>query len=95
MLFRRYEQTGSLQDLEAAIVHAEAAVEATPEDHPDKAAMLNNLGNMLIRRYERTGNLQDLEAAIVHAEAAVEATPEDHPDKAAMLNNLGDRKSVV
>ena len=50
--------------------------EATPEDHPDKAEWLNNLGVMLSSRYKRTGNLQDLEAA-------VEAKPEDHPSKAS------------
>ena len=49
-------------------------MEATPENPPDKAAMLKNL--------------QDLEAGIVHAESAVEPTPKDHPDKAATLNNL-------
>src|SRR5258706_7037 len=87
------EQTGGVQDLEAAIFHAEAAVEATPEDHQNKARRLNNLGSMLFHRYERTGNIRDLVAAIVHAEAAVEATPEDHPNKATMLTNLGNMLS--
>ncbi|KAF8418001.1 ankyrin repeat-containing domain protein, partial [Terfezia claveryi] len=72
-----------------AIARAEGAVEATPEDHPDRAAMLNNLGTHLSRRYERTGNMQDLKAAIATVKAAVEATSEDHPDRAAILNNLG------
>ena len=52
-------------------------MEATPEDHPDKAARLNSFGAFLGRRYQQTGNLQDLEAAIMHAEAAVDGTPED------------------
>ena len=39
-------------------------MKATPEDHPDRAGLLKNLGNSLISRYERTGNFQDLHLAI-------------------------------
>ena len=78
-----------MQDLEAAITRSEAAVQATPEDHPDRAGRLSNLGAHFSSRYERTGNMQDLEAAITRSEAAVQATPEDHPGRAAMLSNLG------
>ncbi|KAF8421686.1 hypothetical protein EV426DRAFT_536233 [Tirmania nivea] len=70
---RRYERTRNLQDLEAAInyavkqaaiSYAVAAVEATSEDHSDRARWLNILG---IR--------SDLKAAIRRAEAVVQATP--------------------
>ena len=43
-------RTGNLEDLEAAIIHAEAAVEATTEDSPDKAGWLKYLGNWLSSR---------------------------------------------
>ena len=36
-LGKRYEQTGNLADLDAAIEKFEEAVEATPEGHPDRA----------------------------------------------------------
>ncbi|RPB18035.1 hypothetical protein L211DRAFT_748680, partial [Terfezia boudieri ATCC MYA-4762] len=88
-----YERTGNLQDLETAIARSEAAVEGTPEDHPDRAKWLNNLGSYFNHRYQRTGNLQDLEVAIARADAAIEATPEDHPNQGTLLCNLGSHLS--
>jgi len=78
-----------LEYLDAAIARTEEALQATPEDHPDLAWRLNQLGIHLSSRYERTGNFRDLEAAIARAEAALEATPEDDPGRASWLNNLG------
>ncbi|KAK1992553.1 hypothetical protein LX36DRAFT_684839 [Colletotrichum falcatum] len=69
-----------MADLEEAIAIARQAVEATPEDHPDRAM-----------RFARTGVMEDLEEAIRIARQAVEATPEDHPDRPLLLNNLGAR----
>ncbi|RPB27039.1 hypothetical protein L211DRAFT_780416 [Terfezia boudieri ATCC MYA-4762] len=63
-LGRRYDQTGDLQELEAAISRSEAAVQAIPEGTPDQAAMLSNRGIYLKRRYERTGDHHSLEAAL-------------------------------
>jgi len=85
----RYERTGQLQDLEAGIALSEAAIEATPEGHPDRAGCLNNLGNRLSSRYRRTGDLQDLDTVIDISEAAIVATPEDRPDRVGLLSNLG------
>src|SRR5438046_267929 len=67
----------------------EQAVESIPDDHPDHAGGLNNLGNALQRRFKRTGSIEDLDRAIVTREQAVESTPDDHPDHAGMLSNLG------
>ncbi|RYP53061.1 hypothetical protein DL770_011005 [Monosporascus sp. CRB-9-2] len=67
------------------------AVNATPQDHPDRAGRLNNLGNQLGRRFERTGSMDDLNRAIDVADMAIDATPQDHPDRAAYLNNLGNQ----
>jgi len=87
----RYERTGDMADLEAAIRAVQQAINSTPEDHPDRAGKLNNLGNKLESRYKRTGGIADLEAAIQVAEQAVDSTPEDHPDRAGRLNNLGNK----
>ncbi|ROT37123.1 hypothetical protein SODALDRAFT_279961, partial [Sodiomyces alkalinus F11] len=90
MLQSRYERTGATADLEEAIGVARQAVEATPDNHPDRATCLNNLGNKLQSRYERTRATADLEEAIgVARQASVEATPDDHPNRAGWLNNLG------
>ncbi|KAF8419578.1 hypothetical protein EV426DRAFT_709805 [Tirmania nivea] len=72
---------------------SEAAVEATPDDHPDQAGLLNYLEINLGRRYARTGNLQDLEAAIVQSKLSLKATPEGHTNQTIILNNLGNRLS--
>jgi hypothetical protein len=42
----------------------EEAVASTPLNHSDRAARLNNLGNMLSDKYERTGNIEDERAAL-------------------------------
>ncbi|KAL9122176.1 MAG: hypothetical protein Q9187_001266 [Circinaria calcarea] len=80
-----------MTDLEVAIEIAREAVHATPEDHPDRAGLLNSLGNRLRDRYLRTGAMADLEEAIQTAREAVHATPKDHPSRAGRLNNLGIR----
>ncbi|KAI1322799.1 hypothetical protein F5Y16DRAFT_385466 [Xylariaceae sp. FL0255] len=71
-----------MTDLEEAIKIFQQAVDATPENYPDRAIILTNLRNRLNNRYSRTGTMADLEEAIKTARKAVEATPEDHPDRA-------------
>ncbi|RYP05470.1 hypothetical protein DL765_009834 [Monosporascus sp. GIB2] len=51
-------------DLEEAIGVARKAVDATPQDHPDRARRLNNLGVRLGDRYSRTEAISDLEKVI-------------------------------
>jgi tetratricopeptide (TPR) repeat protein len=75
--------------LEEAIQTVRQAVELTPDDYPNLASRVNNLGNQLGRRYERTGEMADLEEAIKAARQAINSTPNDHPDRAGMLSNLG------
>ncbi|RHZ48891.1 uncharacterized protein CDV56_105798 [Aspergillus thermomutatus] len=70
------------------------AVNITPQDHPDLAGRLNNLGDMFSDRYYRTGKMDDLEEAIQKAQRAIDITPEDHPNLAAWLNNLANRLSA-
>lgn len=56
------ESTGQLTP-EEAIGVARQAVAATPDDRPDRAGKLNDLGNKLGHRYERTGAMADLDNA--------------------------------
>jgi len=76
----RFERTGLMDDLNRAITTNEQAVVLTPEDTPNLAMYLNNLGNALISRFERTGSMDDLNRAISTNEQAVASTPEDTPD---------------
>src|SRR5579871_6687221 len=63
-LISRFDRTGSMDDLNRAITMNEQAVAWTPEDHPNRGAMLTNLGNVLQRRFDRTGSMDDLNRAI-------------------------------
>ncbi|KAL8296254.1 hypothetical protein RB600_001640 [Gaeumannomyces tritici] len=89
MLGMRFERTGSMDDLNRAVKVADMAVDATPQNHPNRAACLSNLGNRLGTRFERTGSMNDLNRAVEVAGMAVDATPQDHPNRAGRLNNLG------
>ncbi|MCJ1242699.1 hypothetical protein MMC14_010708 [Varicellaria rhodocarpa] len=80
-----------MADLEEAIQVGQEAVDTTPQDHPNRAVRLNNLGGGLGNRYSRTGAIADLEEAIQVGREAVDATPQDHSDRARYLNNLGVR----
>ncbi|PQE26664.1 TPR domain-containing protein [Rutstroemia sp. NJR-2017a BBW] len=73
-----------MDDLEEAIRIGREAVDATPKDHPHRAAILNNLGTSL-------GTMSDLEESIRIGREAVKATPQDDPDRAEYLNKLGNR----
>ncbi|KAL8367940.1 hypothetical protein RB599_003723 [Gaeumannomyces hyphopodioides] len=89
LLGRRFDRTGSMDDLNRAVEVTDMAVDATPQDHPDRAAILNNLGGWLGRRFDRTGSMDDLNRAVEVTDMAVDATPQDHPDRAGRLINLG------
>ncbi len=78
-----------MDDLQESIHIKQAAVDATPEDHPNRANRLNNLEVGFSERYGRTGLINDLQESIHIKQAAVDATPEDHPDQAHHLNSLG------
>lgn len=60
----RFEQTGTIDDLDQAITAGRDAVAATPTDHPERAGSLSNLGLWLWVRFERTGAIDDLDQAI-------------------------------
>ncbi|KDN63222.1 hypothetical protein CSUB01_12134 [Colletotrichum sublineola] len=89
MLRRQHSSIEQIVGREEAITVTREAVKATPEDHPDRAGGLDNLGSLLCNRYLRTGAMTDLEESIAVAQKAVEATPDNHPDRARWLSNLG------
>ncbi|KAK3984180.1 CHAT domain-containing protein [Cladorrhinum sp. PSN332] len=84
-----FERTGSIDDLNRAVNITSMAVDAIPQDHPNRTAILNNLRTWLSTRFERTGSIDNLNRAIDVASMAVGAIPQDHPDRASYLNNLG------
>ena len=63
MLFR---SLGNVDDLKAAIVHQEQALNLTPDGHPNRPSRYNNLGVSLRTRFDRLGNVDDLNASMLH-----------------------------
>jgi hypothetical protein len=78
-----------MDDLNWAINAAGDAMEATPEDHPNRVNWLNTLGNKLGTRFKATGSIDDLSRAIDAMNTAMKATPQDHPNRAIIFNSLG------
>src|SRR6185295_12461858 len=76
-------------DLDEAIAAAREATARIPHEHPDRAAVLSNLGSALQVRFERTGTASDLNEAIALTRAALVVAPSDDPSYATILNNLG------
>ena len=60
-----------MADLEEAIQVGREAVDATPQDHPDRVGRLNNLGVRLSNRYSRIEVMADLEEAILCYQSAL------------------------
>ncbi|PQE12949.1 TPR domain-containing protein [Rutstroemia sp. NJR-2017a BBW] len=93
VLGRRFERTGSIEDLNRAIDITDIAVDATPQDYPNRANYLSNLGSILGIRFEQTGSIEDLNRAVDITDIAVDTTPQNHPDRAGRLSNLGNALS--
>ncbi len=62
-LYERFERTGDISDLNAAITAARQALAADLWDS-HRVAILSNLGSYLHGRFERTGDSKDLDDAI-------------------------------
>jgi tetratricopeptide (TPR) repeat protein len=83
------ERNEAAGDLDTAIANLRQTVQATPADHPQRAARLSDLGNALQGRYERAGTAGDLDEAIAAGHAAVQFSSGDHPERMVYLSNLG------
>lgn len=72
-------------DQDQVIQDCQRVVEATPDNHADRASRFYDLGLKLEDRYKRAGRIDDVNQAIEYYHQAVEATPDDHPDRAWLL----------
>jgi CHAT domain-containing protein/tetratricopeptide (TPR) repeat protein len=85
----RYLRTGSIADLDFALVSAQDAVAACPADHPVRARSLIALSDILLTRFDETHLQADLDEAIALAQEAVTASADDDHDKDVPLISLG------
>ncbi len=89
VLADRYERTGQLADLEAAITSAEQAVRHAPPGDPDRVTYLGNLAVCLSDRYDRLGDLSDLDRALDILISVTEEADGDPSEMARLWSNLG------
>jgi tetratricopeptide (TPR) repeat protein len=85
---RKFEDGGSMADLNLAVEYNEKALAAAPSTHPDRYCFLNNVGYILSRRYELTGKIADFNRAAELSRKAIDGAPLHHPDRGLWLRNL-------
>ncbi|RXW18666.1 hypothetical protein EST38_g7187 [Candolleomyces aberdarensis] len=81
--------TGSLVDFEEAIGLYREVLGLRLSPHPDRTALLNNLGNALFERHQHTRTMADLEEGISLFRESLQLEPPPHPDCSLSLNGLG------
>ena len=86
----RFERTGMLADLDAAVAAGRAAVEAALENSPNEPILQSNLGIALQARFRRIGQLADLDAGVEAGQRALAAASGDDFGRAPLLSNLAD-----
>lgn len=80
-------RTTAIEHLQQAISYSREALEATPQDHPERSPRLQ-LVETLESRYQRIVTIPDLLHALLRDEEALAAKPEGHPDRHRLLGNL-------
>jgi hypothetical protein len=68
---KRFEDLGSLSDLDTAIFSSKRTIDMAPLTGPDQPAMLNNSGHLSARRYEMRGSMDDFRQPIHFCEQAI------------------------
>ncbi|KAG2127527.1 TPR-like protein [Suillus clintonianus] len=86
-LHDRFEQRGTLSDLDEAIELHRAALLLRPPGHSNRSVSLNNLATSLHDRFEQRGVPSDLDEAIELHRAELLLRAPGHPDRSASLNN--------
>jgi hypothetical protein len=88
MIFTRYKQLGSMEDLEEVITYHREALTLCPPGHPDRSIFPQQPCNAVLTRYEQSGRMEDLEEAITYHREALTLCPPGHPNRSSSLNNL-------
>ncbi|KAG1803018.1 CHAT domain-containing protein [Suillus subaureus] len=89
ILALRFQQHGSIDDLDTSIQLRREAVSLCPEGHADRACYLNNLALSLTYRFNDQGKPNDLDEAISLYEEGLRLHPVGHQYRDTPLDNLG------
>ncbi|KAG1763501.1 hypothetical protein EV702DRAFT_181526 [Suillus placidus] len=88
-LAARFDQHGTIDDLDMRIQLGCEAVSLCPEGHTDRDYYLNNLASSLKPRFDHQGKPNDLDEAISLYEEALRLRPVGHKYRDTSLDNLG------
>jgi hypothetical protein len=91
----RFERTGDLADLDAALATARDVLARTPESHPMRPGRLTTLGLLLQVRFAATGELREFDAGVDALQQACDAGGPDHEDRSMYLSNLGRARTLA
>ncbi|GAB1528493.1 hypothetical protein RhiTH_011687, partial [Rhizoctonia solani] len=83
------ENRGMIDDIDLGIKHLTRAVKIVPEDDPEMADLLSNLGLSYLARFDIFDNIENLNCAIQYQTKGLSISPKDHPDIVRFLSNLG------
>ncbi|KAK2612245.1 hypothetical protein QQS21_001671 [Conoideocrella luteorostrata] len=78
-----------MANLDNVIRALRESVTTAPQNYPDRAMLLNDLGNALGERYRRAGDTGDIEEAVQMVQEAVDLIPLTHSDRAGYLASVG------
>ncbi|KZV75999.1 hypothetical protein PENSPDRAFT_598917 [Peniophora sp. CONT] len=87
-LIHRFHQLHTLETLRDAITAFQRALSLTPDDHPQKPYLLNDLGLSLLRFSLRASQPDALQSSIVACRSAIALTASDDPELPRRLDNL-------
>lgn len=87
-LWRRFNQSGDIEDLEKSILLDREALALRPVGHPSRSFSFNKLGIGIMNRFEQRGIPEDLDESIDLHQKGLSLRPEGHPDHWKSLNNL-------
>ncbi|KAG2041183.1 CHAT domain-containing protein [Suillus americanus] len=85
----RFQQRGSIDDIDECIQCRREAVSLSPEGHSERGTYLNNLAYSLRFRFDHQGNSDDLNEAISLYEEVLRLYPVGHISRDFSLNNQG------
>jgi hypothetical protein len=81
--------TSQLLDFDKRIVSVEEAIKKIPDNNPEQAAYMNNLGTLLHQRSLLSSDTTDRERALQALRQASYAENTSFQDRAAYMSNLG------
>ncbi|KAG8719896.1 hypothetical protein FRC09_010451 [Ceratobasidium sp. 395] len=86
---RRFNCTGSVEDIENSIKHYELAISLTPDGDSEEFLRYSALGNSYWRLFQRLGRINDLKSGLRCLDRAALLAPDGHPHRLPLLANQG------